>query len=47
MTENKRYSGMFHYGQFSRFVGKYVRINHVQTDVHWKDQQLIKNKLRI
>jgi hypothetical protein len=40
-----RYSGAFHYGQFSRFVAKYVRPNHVQTDVHWSQQQIIKNKV--
>lgn len=33
----------FHYGQFERKVGKYVRPNHVQTDEHWSHQQTTGN----
>lgn len=32
---------------FSRGVMKCVRANHVQTSEHWKDQEIIKNKLKI
>ena len=32
--------------QFSQCVMKCVRANHVQTSEHWKDQEIIKNKLR-
>lgn len=32
---------------FSLCVMKYVRANHVQTSEHWKDQRLIKNKLKL
>lgn len=35
----------FHYGQFGRFVGKYVRENHVQTDDHWQSGPIVKNEL--
>lgn len=41
-----RNSYPFHYGQFGRFVGKYVRENHVQTDAHWQTRPLIKNDVR-
>ena len=34
----------FHYGQFSSSVAKYVRANHVQTDVHWTHQEIIRNE---
>lgn len=36
----------FHFGQFSRFVGKYVRENHVKTDEHWMHQEMIENCLK-
>lgn len=32
---------------FSTHVMKCVRANHVQTSVHWKDQEIIKNKLKL
>lgn len=32
--------------EFSQCVMKCVRANHVQTDEHWKDQEIIKNKLK-
>lgn len=34
-------------GDFSISIAKMVRINHVQTSEHWKDQIIIKNKLKI
>lgn len=27
----------FHYSDFKNYVGKYVRKNHVQTDIHWSE----------
>lgn len=30
---------------FSKYVMKWVRKNHVQTSEHWKNQEIIKNKL--
>lgn len=42
-----RIANQFHYGQFSRFVAKYVRPNHVQTSQHWSEQKIIKNKEKI
>lgn len=36
----------FHYGQFPRKVGKYVRPNHVQTDEHWSHGQATENVIR-
>lgn len=36
----------FHYGQFDRVVGKYVRNNHVKTEEHWKYQDKIENHLK-
>jgi len=38
--------GSFMREDFDTNVAKYVRPNHVQTDVHWKDQPMIKNKLK-
>jgi len=32
---------------FYKSVVKYVRKNHVQTDIHWKNNALIKNELKI
>lgn len=32
---------------FSTCVMKCVRANHVQTSEHWKDQEIVKNKLKI
>lgn len=32
---------------FSKFVMKWVRANHVQTTEHWKDQEIVKNKLKV
>lgn len=33
--------------KFSTHVMKCVRANHVQTTEHWKDQEIIKNKLKL
>jgi hypothetical protein len=33
--------------EFSSCVMKCVRANHVQTSEHWKDQEIIKNKLKL
>lgn len=32
---------------FSKSIMKWVRANHVQTSEHWKDQEIVKNKLKI
>lgn len=32
---------------FNRNIAKYVRRNHVQTDEHWSNKQIIKNKISI
>lgn len=36
----------FHFGQFSDHIAKYVRANHVQTDTHWREEQITKNILK-
>lgn len=41
-----RSADSFHYDQFKNNVAKYVRGNHVQTDVHWRTQAFIPNKLK-
>ena len=35
----------FEYSDFSKSVAKFVRKNHVQTDKHWKNSEIIKNNL--
>lgn len=35
----------FHYGQFPKKLGKYVRPNHVQTDEHWSQQEIVENEI--
>jgi hypothetical protein len=35
----------FHYGQFEKRLGKYVRENHVKTDKHWSHQNIKPNNL--
>lgn len=42
-----RIEGCFNDSDFSKSVMKWVRKNHVQTSDHWKDQEIIKNKLKI
>ena len=36
----------FYYGQFGENVAKYVRPNHVTTDVHWSKQPIVKNEVK-
>jgi hypothetical protein len=42
-----RLQGYFYDYRFSTSVMKCVRANHVQTSEHWKDQEIIKNKIKI
>jgi hypothetical protein len=41
-----RLADSFYYDQFGISVAKYVRKDHVQTDKHWRAQELIPNELR-
>lgn len=41
-----RWADEFHDHEFERAVGKWVRANHVQTDEHWKNQEIVRNGLR-
>lgn len=36
----------FHDAQFGRFMAKYVRKDHVQTDEHWSQVEIIKNEVK-
>ncbi|WP_181004126.1 hypothetical protein [Bacillus thuringiensis] len=40
-----RLTDAFHYNDFSKSVGKFVRKDHVQTNQHWMTQAVIQNKL--
>jgi len=40
-----RLADSFHYDGFSKRVAKFVRKNHVQTDDHWMQKELVVNKL--
>lgn len=40
-----RWQFPYHWGQFDRALGKYVRPNHVKTDDHWTRQDLPANRL--
>jgi hypothetical protein len=42
-----RVARQFNDSEFSQCVIKCVRVNHVQTSEHWKDQLIIKNKLKL
>jgi hypothetical protein len=42
-----RVARTFYDFEFSQCVMKCVRANHVQTSEHWKDQEIIKNKLKL
>lgn len=42
-----RVAGAFSDEDFSTHVMKCVRANHVQTSDHWKDQEIIRNKLKL
>jgi hypothetical protein len=35
----------FYYGQFQDNIAKYVRPNHVTTDVHWSKQPIVRNEV--
>ena len=41
-----RFADEFDDNKFYTHVLKYVRENHVQTDVHWKNQEIVKNGLK-
>lgn len=41
-----RLSAGFTDDRFSKCVMKCVRANHIQTDEHWKNQEIIRNKLK-
>lgn len=41
-----RVADSFHYKDFRKKVGKYVRANHVHTHGHWMREQITLNKLR-
>lgn len=40
-----RMADSFHYEDFSANVAKFVRANHVQTDIHWKSVPIVPNTL--
>lgn len=42
-----RVAGEFQDNEFPTHVMKCVRANHVQTSDHWKDQEIIRNKLKL
>lgn len=42
-----RVAHQFNDDEFSQCVQKNVRANHVQTSEHWKDQAIVKNKLKL
>lgn len=35
-----------HYGLYENLIGKYVRANHIQTEKHWTNQEITRNKLK-
>jgi len=41
-----RLADAFHYDNFDTSVAKYVRKGHVQTDKHWRHQEIVPNKLK-
>lgn len=42
-----RIASAFVDNDFDKYVMKNVRANHVSTDKHWKNQEIIKNKLKL
>ena len=40
-----RLAGAFSDANFSTSVAKFVRANHVQTEDHWKTQEIVRNLL--
>lgn len=41
-----RNTNSFHFDDFAKNMGKYVRVNHVQTDQHWMFAEIVPNQLR-
>lgn len=41
-----RLADEFHYDDFGTSVAKFVRKGHVQTDKHWRHQEIVPNKLK-
>ena len=41
-----RLADSFHYDDFGISVAKFVRKGHVQTDKHWRHQEIVPNKLK-
>lgn len=41
-----RNAGSFHYDDFQYNLGKFVRMNHVQTSEHWLQEEVIPNRLK-
>ncbi len=42
-----RVAGSFADAQFGTCMAKWVRKDHVQTSEHWKDQEIVRNKLKL
>lgn len=42
-----RNADSFHFDDFAKNMGKYVRVNHVQTDTHWMHAEIVPNKLKV
>jgi hypothetical protein len=40
-----RRTDSFRFDEFTKYVAKYVRKNHVQTNEHWMTSKIIPNKL--
>ena len=40
-----RLAGKFRYEDFSKSIAKFVRENHVQTDEHWMNKEIVKNRI--
>lgn len=40
-----RPAGQFHFKDFGKLVGKYVRAGHVQTSKHWRNEKMVPNLL--
>jgi len=41
-----RNAGSFHYDDFQYNLGKFVRMDHVQTSEHWLQEEVIPNRLK-
>lgn len=42
-----RLADTFHFDDFSKYMVKFVRKGHVQTDEHWMSQPIVPNKLKV